>query len=261
MSSSRIHPTAIIDSAAQLHESVEVGPYSVIGPGVTVGEGTRIGPHVVLKGPMTIGCDNRIFQFASIGEVSQDLTARDGDDTRVEIGNGNLIREFVSIQRGTLKDTGVTRIGDHNLFMNYVHVGHDCVFGNRGVFANGTQFGGHITVEDWVVLGGGTLVAQRCRLGAHSFAAGGAGITRDIPPFVLVQGNPAEPRGINLEGIRRRGFTAEDIAEIKQAYKLLYISDAPFAEAKAQLAQFAQSSNCARLMSDFVAKAKQLLPR
>lgn len=259
--SPRIHPTAIVDPGAQLHETVTVGAYSVIGAGVEIGEGTRIGPHAVLAGPMRIGRHNRIFQFTSLGEVSQDLTARDEDATSVVIGDGNLIREFVTIQRGTLKDSGVTRIGHHNLFMNYVHVGHDCVFGDHGVYANGCQFGGHITVEDWVVLGGGTLVAQRCRLGAHSFSAGGAGITRDVPPYLVVQHNPAIPRGINLEGLRRRGFDAAAVTAIKQAYRLLFVSDLPAEEARAQLAALAETAPAVQRFHAFICQSDRLIQK
>jgi UDP-N-acetylglucosamine acyltransferase len=260
----RIHPTAVIDAGAELHESVEVGPYSVIGPQVRVGEGTWIGPHVVLNGPMTIGRRNRIFQFSSVGEISQDMTARYEDDTRVEIGDDNVIREYVTIQRGTLKDkntNGVTRIGDKNWIMAYVHVAHDCTIGSHTVFANSTTFAGHVTVEDWVVLGGATLIHQFCRLGAHCFSAGGAGITRDVPPFLVVQGNPAVPRGINIEGIRRRNFSTDDLADIKLAYRLLFVTDKPTDEARAELAELAQRSAPAKLMHDFVQNAPRLIQR
>lgn len=260
----RIHPTAVIDPSAQLHESVEVGPYTVIGRDVVIGEGTWIGPHVVLKGPMTIGCRNRIFQFSSVGEISQDMTARDDDDTRVDIGDDNVIREYVTIQRGTLKDKnthGVTRIGNKNWIMAYVHVAHDCTIGNHAIFANSTTFAGHVTVEDWVVLGGATLIHQFTRLGAHCFSAGGAGITRDVPPFVVVQHNPAVPRGINLEGIRRRGFSAEDLSDIKLAYRLLFLTDKPVEEARAELAELAQRSAPARLMHEFVQNSQRLIQR
>jgi len=260
----RIHPTAVIDPEAELHETVEVGPYSVIGPQVRIGPDSRVGPHVVLKGPMSIGARNRIFQFSSLGEISQDMTARQDDDTRVEIGDDNVIREYVTIQRGTLKDKatqGITRVGDNNWIMAYVHIAHDCTVGSHTVFANGTTFAGHVTVEDWVVLGGATLIHQFCRLGAHCFSAGGAGITRDVPPFLVVQGNPAVPRGINIEGIRRRGFTAEDLSDIKAAYRLLYLSDLPAEQARAELTALARSSAPARLMHEFVVNAKRLIQR
>lgn len=259
--SSRIHPTAIIDPSAQLHETVEVGPYSIVGANVRIDEGTWVGPHVVLKGPMTIGKRNRIFQFSSVGEISQDMTARDDDDTRVEIGDDNVIREYVTVQRGTLKEQGLTRIGNKNWIMAYCHVAHDCIIGDYNIFANGTTFAGHVTVEDHVVLGGATLIHQFTRLGSHSFSAGGTGITRDVPPFTVVQYNPAVPRGVNLEGLKRRGFTADDIAEVKQAYKLLFVADLPAAEARAQLAELAKTSVHAARMHTFVENAKRLIQK
>jgi UDP-N-acetylglucosamine acyltransferase len=210
---------------------------------------------------MRLGARNRVFQFASLGEISQDMSAKYEDDTRVEIGDDNVIREYVTIQRGTLKDTGVTRIGNNNWVMAYCHIAHDCAVGDRCVFANGTTFAGHVTVEDWVVLGGATLIHQFCRIGAHSFSAGGAGITRDVPPFVLVQGNPAAARGINIEGIRRRGFTAEDLSNIKQAYRLLFLSDLPAEETRRQLAELGQGSACAQRMYEFVQNSKRLIQR
>lgn len=257
----RVHPTAVIDAAAQLHESVEVGPYSVIGAGVEIGEHSHIGAHVVLQGPMRIGKRNQIFPFASLGELSQDMTARREDDTRVEIGDDNTIREYVTIQRGTLKDSGVTRVGDRNWIMAYVHIAHDCVIGNHNVFANATTFAGHVTVEDWVVLGGATLIHQYCRLGAHCFSAGGAGITRDVPPFVVVQDNPARPRGINIEGIRRRNFSAEDLSEIKLAYRTLFVAGLKLEQALEELQPLASRSAHVRHMVEFVASAKRLIQK
>lgn len=256
-----IHPTAIIDPGARLHPSVRVGPYSVIGPAVEIGAGTVVGPHVVLKGPMRIGARNRIFQFASLGEISQDKTAREEDDTRVEIGDDNTIREYVTIQRGTRKDSGVTRVGNDNWIMAYCHVAHDCTLGDHNVLANGTTMAGHVLIEDWVVLGGATLIHQFCRIGAHSFSAGGAGISRDVPPFVVVQGNPAVPRGINLEGIRRRGFTAEDIADIKAAYRTLFLAGLRLEEIKAELAEPAQRSPHVRRMLEFLEHSKRLIQK
>lgn len=257
----RIHPTAVIDPRAELHETVEVGPYSVIGAQVRLGEGTRIDSHVVLKGPMSMGRNNRVFPFASLGEISQDKTAKYEDPTRVEIGDGNTFREYVTVQRGTLKDTGVTRIGDDNWVMAYCHIAHDCVIGKHCIFANSTTFAGHVTVEDWVVLGGATLVHQFCRIGAHSFSAGGAGITRDVPPFVVVQGNPAAPRGINIEGIRRRDFTPEDLSDIKQAYRTIFLAGLPQEEMKAELAELGQKSPHVQRMLEFVENAKRLIQK
>lgn len=257
----RIHPTAVIDPAAQLHETVEVGPYTVIGPGVTIGEGSWIGPHVVLQGPMTMGRNNKVFQFASLGEISQDKTAKKDEATRVEIGDGNVIREYVTIQRGTLKEQGLTRLGDDNWIMAYCHIAHDCLIDSYTIFANGTTLAGHVHVEDYVVLGGATLIHQFCRIGAHSFSAGGAGITRDVPPFVVVQGNPAAPRGINIEGIRRRGFTAEDITDIKQAYRAMFMAGLRADEIKAELAQIAARSPHVQRLLEFVEQSKRLIQK
>lgn len=259
--SERIHPTAVIDAAAVLHETVEVGAYSVIGAGVELGEGCCIGSHVVLQGPMRMGCRNRVYPFASLGGISQDMTAREDDDTRVEIGDDNTIREYVTLQRGTLKDTGVTRLGDHNWIMAYAHVAHDCVIGNRNVFANGTTLAGHVVVEDWTVLGGATLVHQFCRLGSHCFSAGGAGITRDVPPFVVVQDNPARPRGINIEGIRRRGFSATDLSDIKQAYRSLFVAKLKLDQAVAELQPLVARSSHVRHMVEFVEHSKRLIQK
>jgi UDP-N-acetylglucosamine acyltransferase len=265
MSAPRLHPTAVIDAGAELHESVEVGPYSVIGSGVQVGEGTVIGPHVVLKGPMRIGRDNHIFQFCSLGEISQDKTAKPDDPTSVVIGDGNTIREFVTIQRGTMKDyadkRGETRLGDRNWIMNYCHIAHDCVVGSDTIFANNASLAGHVEIGDWAILGGYTLVYQFCRIGAHAFTAFSAGVTGDIPPFVMVQGNPAEPRAINKEGLRRRQFAAADVEAIEDAYKLIYRSGKVMAEVKAELAAMGAQSAHVRLMSDFVASGKRPLAR
>jgi UDP-N-acetylglucosamine acyltransferase len=257
----RIHPTAIVDPAAQLHESVEVGPYTVIGAGVEVGEDTSIGPHVVLKGPMKIGKRNRIFQFCSLGEVSQDKTATPDQPTRLEIGDDNTLREFVTIQRGTMKETGVTRVGNDNWIMNYVHIGHDCTVGSHNIFTNNTALAGHIVVEDWVGCGGYTLVHQFCRLGSYCFTGGGTVLRRDVPPFVIVQGDPGEPRGVNVEGLRRRGFTNEEISDIKDAYRLIFVSGLLMNEVKAQLQEMGKRSpHCQRLL-EFIESSKRSLQR
>lgn len=252
----RIHPTAIVSSSAELHETVEVGPYTVIGDDVTVDAGTWIGPHVVLSGPMSIGRDNKIFQFASLGEISQDKTAKPEDPTRVVIGDGNVIREFVTIQRGTMKEfdtkRGETRIGDRNWIMNYCHIAHDCVIGSDTIFANNTSLAGHVEIGDWVITGGYTLVFQFCRIGAHAFTAFSAGVSGDVPPFVTVQGNPAEPRGINKEGLRRRKFEAAEIAAVEDAYKLIYRSGKLMADVKSDMASLAQASPAVKSMYDFL---------
>ncbi len=261
MNAKRIHPTAVVDSKARLHGSVEVGPYSIIGPDVEIGEGSWIGPHVVLRGPMTLGRDNKIFQFSSLGEISQDKTARPDEPTRVEIGDGNTIREYVTISRGTMKQQAVTRVGNDNWIMAGTHIAHDCVVGHHTILANCVLLAGHVTIEDWAILGGYTGVHQFCRVGAHAFSGGGSVILRDVLPFVMVQGNPAEPRAINSEGLKRRGFGAEDLAAIKDAYKLIYLSGRPMAEVKAELAVLAQSSAHVKSMLEFIESSKRSLAR
>lgn len=257
----RIHPTAIVDPAAELHESVEVGPYSIIDAGVRIGENTWVGPHVVLRGPMTIGRDNQIFQFASLGEISQDKSARRDDATRVEIGNGNTIREYVTIQRGTLKEQGLTRIGDDNWIMAQAHIAHDCIIGSHTILANGTTLAGHVTIEDWAGLGGYTLVHQFCRIGAHAYTGGGAVVLRDLLPFVIAEGQPARPRGVNSEGLKRRGFSAQDVEQIKSAYKLVYLSGMLMNDVKLKLGEMAQQSAHVGRMLGFIESSKRALSR
>ena len=257
----RIHPTAVIDPKAQLHESVEVGPYSVIGANVTIGAGTRIHSHVVLQGPMTMGRGNTVYPFASLGAVSQDKTAKYEDATRVEIGDNNTFRESVTVNRGTLKEQGVTRIGDDNWLMACAHIAHDCVIGSHTILANGVLLAGHVTIDDYVILGGATGVHQFCRIGQGAFSGGGSIILGAVPPFVMVQGNPAEPRAINTEGLKRRGFAADDIGAIKDAYKLIYLSGKPMAEIKAELGAMAQGNGNVALMLEFIETAKRPLAR
>lgn len=263
--SSRIHSTAIIDLAAELDSSVEVGPYSVIGAGVQIGAGTRVGAHVVLDGPMRIGRDNQIFPYAALGAISQDKTAKPDDPTSVVIGDGNVIREFVTIQRGTMKEfdtkRGETRVGDRNWIMNYCHIAHDCVIGSDTIFANNASLAGHVEIGDWAILGGYTLVYQFCRIGAHAFTAFSAGVSGDVPPFVMVQGNPAEPRAINKEGLRRRKFEAADVDAIEEAYKLIYRSGKLMAEVKTELVAPAAANAHVQLMLDFIQSAKRPLAR
>jgi UDP-N-acetylglucosamine acyltransferase len=256
LSAPRIHPTALIDPKAELDDTVSVGPYSIIGPGVSIGAGTRVGPHAVLHGPMTLGRENQIFQFASLGELSQDKTARPEDPTSVVIGDGNVSREFVTIQRGTMKEydtkQGQTRIGDRNWIMNYCHIAHDCVVGSDTVWANNASLAGHVEIGDFAILGGYTLVYQFCRIGAHAFTAFSAGVTGDVPPFVTVQGNPAEPRGINKEGLKRRKFELAEIEAIEEAYKLIYRSGKLIAEVKSDLELMARGSESVRRIREFL---------
>ncbi len=235
-----IHPTALIDRTASIDNDVEVGAYTVIGPDVTIASGCIVGPHVVIEGPTTIGRDNHIFQFASIGAAPQDLKYQ-GEPTRLEIGERNSFRENCTINRGTTKDQLVTRIANDNLFMAGSHVGHDCVIGSHCVFANYATLGGHVELGDWVHMGGFSGIHQFCKVGAHAFIANNTAVTRDVPPYVMAVGRPAEPHSVNAEGLKRRGFTAEQIRNIRDAYKVLYRSGLKLAEALEQLEQRASA--------------------
>ena len=237
-----IHPSAIIDDLAGIAEGVSVGPFCVIGPDVEIGAGTVIGPHVVIRGPTRIGRENRIFQFASIGEDPQDKKYQ-GEITRLEIGDRNVIREYSTVHRGTIQDKSVTRLGDDNLLMAYTHVAHDCVIGNGVIMANGASLAGHVTVDDCAILGGFSLVHQFCRIGRYSFSGMGSVISRDIPPYVMVGGSPTRPRGINSVGMERRGFDAESILQIKRAFKLIYKSRLKLEEAIESLTAMAEQSS------------------
>ena len=218
-----IDSRAVVSPRAELAPDVTVGPFSIIGPDVTIGAGTVVGPHVVINGPTRIGAHNRVFQFASIGDAPQDMKYR-GEPTRLEIGDRNVFREFTTVNRGTAHDQGVTRIGNDNLFMVYSHVAHDCTVGSNTVFANCAALGGHVEIGDWAILGGLAAVHQFSKIGAHAFLAGGAIVTRDVPPYVMVAGNPAVPHAINSEGLKRRGFGPAQIRNIREAYRIVYRS-------------------------------------
>lgn len=246
-----IDSRAVIDPRADLADDIEVGPFAIIGPDVQIDSGCRIGPHTVINGPTSIGKDNRIYQFASIGEDPQDKKYA-GEPTRLEIGNGNTIREFVTLNRGTVQDRGVTSIGDDNWIMAYVHVAHDCSVGNHTILANNASLAGHVHIDDYAILGGFTLVHQFCHLGAHCFTAFGSTIGKDVPPYVMVSGNPAKPHGLNAEGLKRRGFTPEALKSLKQAYKTLYRSGLTLEEALGQLQEQAVSVPQIQLMVDFL---------
>ncbi len=245
-----IHPTALVDAGARLGDNVEIGAYSVIGAGVEIGDGTWIGPHVVINGPTKIGCENRIFQFASLGEQPQDKKYA-GEPTTLEIGDRNTIREFCTFNRGTIQDAGATRVGNDNWIMAYVHVAHDCQVGNQTIFANNAQLAGHVQVGDWAILGGFTVVHQFVRIGAHSMTAMGTILLQDLPPYVTASGNPSAPHGINSEGLKRRGFSADAIAALKRAYKALYRNGLKLEEATAQIT--AEGLDEVTVLSDFLA--------
>jgi len=218
---SLIDPRAIIDPSAELEEGVEVGPWTMIGPNVKIGSGTVINSHVVVKGPTTIGKNNRIFQFSTIGEDTPDMKY-DGEPTRLEIGDNNIFREGVTVHRGTVQDRGLTSIGSDNLMMAYVHIGHDCTVGSNCILVNNASLAGHVTLGDWSILSGYVLVHQFVSIGPHTLIGPAAFLPQDVPAYVMAFGSPAEPKTINSEGLRRRGFSKEAISAIKQGYKILY---------------------------------------
>lgn len=255
-----IHETAIISPAAELAADVAVGPYSVIGPQVRIGAGTVIGAHVVIKGPTTIGAGNQVFQFASIGDAPQDKKYA-GEPTRLEIGDRNTIREYCSIHRGTAQDAGTTRIGDDNWLMAYTHIAHDCQLGNGVIMSNNATLAGHVHVEDFAILSGFCAVHQFCRIGAHAFIGGLSGITRDVLPFMMVAGHPPEPRGINQEGLKRRGFSTEQLRSLKDAYRVLYRSGLRLVEAREQLVTMAVASAEVRAIVEFLDGSERSIVR
>ncbi len=235
-----IHPTAIIADSAIVADDVEIGPYSIIGENVEIGSGTKIDSHVVIKGPTTIGRDNRIYQFAALGDDPQDK-AYAGEPTRLVVGDRNTIREYVTFSRGTAKDKGVTIVGDDNWIMAHAHVAHDCVVGNKTVMANNTALAGHVHVGDWVICGGNSGIHQFCKIGAHAFLGMFSAVSRDIPAYSMVSGQPAVVRGINSEGLKRRGFTPEQIRNIKNAYRITFRSGKKLADAIEVIAELARS--------------------
>jgi UDP-N-acetylglucosamine acyltransferase len=251
MTSPAIHPTAIIHPDARLGVGVSVGPYSIIGEHVEIGDNTTVGPHVVIGGHTRIGRENRIFQFSSLGEVPQDKKYA-GEPTRLEIGDRNTIREFCTLNLGTAQDVGVTRLGNDNWIMAYVHLAHDCQVGNNTIFANNAQLAGHVQVGDWAILGGFTVVHQFVRIGAHSLTAMGSILLQDLPPYVTAAGNPAAPHGINSEGLKRRGFSSEAISALRHAYKSIYKSALKLDEARDIVATAAADSPELALLLDFL---------
>jgi len=255
-----IDPRAIISPKAELAADVSVGPYSVIGDHVTIGAGTVVGPHVVLMGPTRIGADNRIHQFASLGDAPQDKKYA-GEPTRLEIGDRNVFREFTTMNRGTTKDEGVTRIGNDNLFMSYTHVAHDCRVGSNVVLANYATLGGHVHLGDWVIMGGYSGIHQFCKVGAHAFLGNNTAVTRDVPPYVMAVGQPAEPHSVNSEGLKRRGFTPENIRNIKNAFRILYRSDLRLEEAVKQLQALAAEQPELKALVDFIGASTRSIVR
>jgi UDP-N-acetylglucosamine acyltransferase len=255
-----IHPSAIIDDDARLGKGVSVGPFSIIGPGVEIGDDCRIASHVVIPRNTRLGRNNKVFQFASVGEDPQDKKYA-GEETWLEIGNNNVIREFATVNRGTAQDTGSTRIGDDNLLMAYTHIAHDCVLGNHTILANAASLGGHVHIHDWAILGGFTMVHQFTRVGAHSFAAMGSAIGKDVPPFIMVAGNPAVPRSINTEGLKRRGFDAAAVSALKASYRVLYRSGARLEDAQQQIEQLCAQHQALSILPEFLRNPSRSIVR
>jgi UDP-N-acetylglucosamine acyltransferase len=254
----QIHPTALVDTAAELADDVSIGPYTVVGPHVRIGAGTQVGPHCVIEGHTQIGRNNRVWQFCSLGAAPQDKKYRD-EPTRLEIGDRNTIREFCTFNTGTAQDAGVTRVGDDNWIMAYVHLAHDCQVGNQTIFANNSQLAGHVHVGDWAILGGFTVVHQFVQVGAHSMTAMCALLFADLPPYMMAQGQPALARAFNAEGLKRRGFSAERIGVVKAMHKLLYRDGLSLSEASSRIAELAQahpaSAADVALMSEFLTRS------
>jgi UDP-N-acetylglucosamine acyltransferase len=259
-----IHSTAIVDTQAELADSVSVGPYAVIGPHVRVAEGTTIGAHCVIEGRTTIGRDNRIFQFASIGAAPQDKKYA-GEPTELHIGDRNTIREFCTFNLGTAQDSGVTRIGSDNWVMAYVHIAHDVQVGNQTILANNATLAGHVHIGDWVIIGGLTGVHQFTKIGAHAMAGFASHVSQDVPPFMMVDGNPLSVRGFNAEGLRRRGFSPERLAAVKQMHKSLYRGGKTFQEARDEIAALPATAPEAQadvdMMLAFLAQATRGIAR
>ncbi len=255
-----IHPTAIVDESAQIADDVKIGAYTIIEADVTIGKGTEIKHHATIAKHTDIGENNRIFQYCSIGEESQDKKYQ-GEPTRTLIGNNNTIREYVSIHRGTVDDKGLTQIGDDNWIMAYVHIAHDCVLANNIIIANCATLAGHVHLDDYVILGGFTKLHQFCRIGAHAFTAMDTNFQKDLPPYVMAQGSPAKPRIINAEGLKRRGYSQEDISALKKAFRYLYKSDLRLTDALIEMQKLADKHPCVQLMVDFINSSSRSIVR
>jgi UDP-N-acetylglucosamine acyltransferase len=249
-----IHPSSIVEEGAVIGAGVRIGPFCFVGSQVEIGAGTELKSHVVVNGITKIGCDNQIYQFASIGEANQDLKYA-GEPTRVEIGDRNRIRESVSIHRGTVQGGELTKVGSDNLLMINAHIAHDCIIGNRCILANNATLGGHVEIDDYAIIGGMTAIHQFCVIGAHVMVGGCSGVAQDVPPFVIAQGNHATPFGINIEGLKRRGFDKESLHAIRNAYKLLYRSGRTLDEVKPEIAELAEQYPAVQAFSDFFARS------
>ncbi|MGE4071395.1 MAG: acyl-ACP--UDP-N-acetylglucosamine O-acyltransferase [Lysobacterales bacterium] len=255
-----VHPTAIVDARAVLEPDVEVGPYAIIGADVRIGAGSRIGAHCVLEGPTVIGNNNHIHAHAAVGGAPQDKKYAN-EPTELIIGDGNTIREFVTINRGTVQGGGVTRIGDDNWIMAYVHIAHDCVIGSHTILANSVTLAGHVTIHDHAILGGFSLIHQFCKVGAHAFTGMGSKINCDVPPFIVVGSEMSVPRGINSEGLKRRGYTPEQITAVKRAYKTLYLSGLSLKEAREKLAEQSLTAPEVKLLVEFIDASERSILR
>ena len=257
---SGIHPTAIVDPSAIIDPSVTIGAYTIVGPDVKIGANTWIGPHVVINGPCIIGEGNKIHQFASVGEAPQDLKYA-GEPTRLEIGNRNTIREFVTINRGTVSGGGITRVGDDNLLMAYVHIAHDCQVGHHVIFSNNASLAGHVHIGNYVILSGFTLVHQFCAIGDYAFTGMGSAISKNVPPYLMISGNPAAPHGLNKIGLKRRGFSEAQIANLNRVYKILYRQGLLLEEAQSQIAELAKEFAEVKRFADFLCDSKRSVIR
>ncbi len=255
-----IDARAVVSPQAELAADVDVGPFAVIGPGVKIGARTRVGSHAVITGETSLGADNKVFSLASLGEAPQDLKYND-EPTRLEIGDRNVFREFCTVNRGTAQGGGVTRLGDDNLMMAYSHVAHDCQVGSKVVMANYAALGGHVHLGDWVIMGGYSGVHQLCKVGAHAFLANNAAVTRDVPPFIMVVGQPAKPHSINSEGLKRRGYSEEQIRVLRDAYRTLYRRGLPLADALVELQAVAKQHSVVQALLDFIGAATRSLIR
>jgi len=251
MQVAKIHATAIIDASAELDSGVEVGPYSIIGANVKIDSGTKVAGHVIINGPTVIGKNNNNFQYSSLGEAPQDKKYK-GEPTLLEIGDNNTIREFCTFNRGTVQDKGITKIGNDNWIMAYVHIAHDCQIANHTIFANNSSLAGHVDVDDYAILGGFTLIHQFCKIGSHVITAVGSVVFKDIPPYITAAGYDAKPHGINVEGLKRRGFSADSILQIKRAYKALYRNGLTLDEAKLELIAMQSSTPEIGLLTNFL---------